>query len=406
MNVSLRRRAALASWAAALVWMPTALHAKPATPTPTPAVVPTLTPLPTSTPLPTATPAPAPRVSEVFVDEAARQLDVVGQSLGDATTVTLGGDPLAIESKSPTNLVATLPPLAPGSYQLVVSTPGGGSVFEVAVGAVGPAGPSGATGPAGPQGSQGATGSQGQSGPIGPTGPTGPQGPAGVQGPSGTQGPSGPQGPSGATGLRCWDLDSNDRCDLALEDADGDGACTVFDCRNTNRCASPQNDCGGVCVNVASDAGNCGSCGHACGPNESCQGGVCQSSVVSCAPGACEDANPCTQDVCLADGSCSHSAANGGACDDGNACTTGDSCQAGVCTGGTPISCPSVANAVAGTCSTTTGACSYSCFAGFGNCDGSNANGCEVNLSSDVSNCGGCGVSCGPGRFCASGICR
>jgi hypothetical protein len=38
------------------------------------------------------------------------------------------------------------------------------------------------------------------------------------------------------------------------------------------------------------------------------------------------------------------------------------------------------------------GACTVTaCVGGFGNCDGNPANGCEANLTSDPSNCGGCG---------------
>jgi len=56
-----------------------------------------------------------------------------------------------------------------------------------------------------------------------------------------------------------------------------------------------------------------------CGPN-GC-GGVC---------GNCDDANPCTQDVCLGTGYCQHTAvADDTPCDDGGKCI--GKCQAGVC---------------------------------------------------------------------------
>ncbi len=41
------------------------------------------------------------------------------------------------------------------------------------------------------------------------------------------------------------------------------------------------------------------------------------------------------------------------------------------------------------------GACTVACSFGWGNCDGSGANGCEAPLSRDARNCGACGRACG-----------
>lgn len=60
-----------------------------------------------------------------------------------------------------------------------------------------------------------------------------------------------------------------------------------------------------------------------------------------------------------------------------------------------PTSCPSVAGATP-TCGGA-GVCGFTCNAGFADCDGNAANGCEVNLNSDGVNCGSCGHSCGGG---------
>ena len=49
--------------------------------------------------------------------------------------------------------------------------------------------------------------------------------------------------------------------------------------------------------------------------------------------GLCDDANPCTDPVCGADGSCAQDPLSGIACDDGNPCTEADLCVAGVCKG-------------------------------------------------------------------------
>ncbi len=54
----------------------------------------------------------------------------------------------------------------------------------------------------------------------------------------------------------------------------------------------------------------------------------------------CNDFNPCTKDLCKADGTCDYTALVAVACDDGNACTEGDVCSAdGLCLGATNVEC-------------------------------------------------------------------
>jgi hypothetical protein len=105
---------------------------------------------------------------------------------------------------------------------------------------------------------------------------------------------------------------------------------------------------------------------NACTVGDACNGaGVCTAGtpIVTCpgadqchSVGACVPATGCPAPVAVA---------NGTACNDGNACTSGDACLAGVCAGtvdaahlcNTP---PTAAcQSAAGTCNTTTGACSY-----------------------------------------------
>jgi hypothetical protein len=56
------------------------------------------------------------------------------------------------------------------------------------------------------------------------------------------------------------------------------------------------------------------------------------------------------------------------------------------------------------------GVCSIArCDAGFGNCDGNDANGCETNLNESAAHCGMCGMLCAPTNamgMCAGGTCR
>lgn len=115
-------------------------------------------------------------------------------------------------------------------------------------GPTGPQGPQGLAGPTGPQGPGGSVGPAGARGSTGSTGATGPTGSNGPQGPSGNPGPTGPLGPTGSIGAigptgctgaqgppgtiryACWDLNGSQTCDLATEDKNLDGICSIADC--------------------------------------------------------------------------------------------------------------------------------------------------------------------------------
>jgi hypothetical protein len=152
-----------------------------------------------------------------------------------------------------------------------------------------------------------------------------------------------------------------------------------------------------------------------------------QPDVCSC-PG--NGANCPTPDACHTAGMCDPTTGacglvavpDGTPCSDGNACNGIETCQAGTCTAGAPLSCGSGANPCQASscdpvdgCRTVTvadgtqcplpngngvcqsGTCGApSCAIGFADCDGVASNGCEQDLSSDVANCGACGNSCAP----------
>lgn len=59
-----------------------------------------------------------------------------------------------------------------------------------------------------------------------------------------------------------------------------------------------------------------------------------------------------------------------------------------------------------GTPTCAAGVCEIACAAGFGDCDGDVANGCEVVTSTSFAHCGACGVTCSIGRRCAAGRCE
>lgn len=119
--------------------------------------------------------------------------------------------------------------------------------------------------------------------------------------------------------------------------------------------------------------------------------------VAGCASnGDCVDADPCTVDVCQANGACAHSPL---ACDDGNACTA-DACVAGACTS-TAISCDDGNACTADGCNTASGCysdpiqgCVDPC--GDGVCDASGGEDCR----SCPGDCNGKTNGKPSGRFC------
>lgn len=80
----------------------------------------------------------------------------------------------------------------------------------------------------------------------------------------------------------------------------------------------------------------------------------------------------------------------GGGSDAGGASCTGATCTL-------PNASAACVNGVCGV---------VSCNAGWGDCDKSAANGCEVRLATDNGSCGMCGNACGSRRLCSSGTCR
>ena len=73
----------------------------------------------------------------------------------------------------------------------------------------------------------------------------------------------------------------------------------------------------------------------ACTVQTTCASGVCTG-----APLECDDGNHCTFDVCAADTGCTYEDVEAGTpCDDGSVCTVAESCVEGVCGGGEPLAC-------------------------------------------------------------------
>jgi hypothetical protein len=123
-----------------------------------------------------------------------------------------------------------------------------------------------------------------------------------------------------------------------------------------------------------------------------------------------------TMDVPSDDGRADGSPSDSMNSDSAPPCPVGQTSCSGVCVdtntsmmhcGACGRSCPARANARP-QCSA--GGCGFVCDEGFGDCDGIEANGCEVNLSNNPRHCGMCNNSCsdraGGTAVCESGTCR
>ena len=103
---------------------------------------------------------------------------------------------------------------------------------------------------------------------------------------------------------------------------DDDNVCTNDSCLPANGCIHSAND-------------------ELCDDGEDCTyGDQCQSST--CVSGqqlTCDDANPCTDDVCHPIFGCTFEADNNNICDDASACTTSDHCQDGLCSFANTLDC-------------------------------------------------------------------
>ncbi len=226
----------------------------------------------------------------------------------------------------------------------------------------------------------------------------------------------------------CVDPQSNvahcGACDARCTITNGTSLCMNGTCA-VGTCTAPNANCDGNATNgcetnTQSDLAHCGACMNACpvpaNSTASCAAGVCGSTCLTgfadcdgdasngcevdtrtsaahcgacnrgCAPpnaaGACV-ASVCTVASCTTGfGDCDLNASNGCEVD-----TRTNATHCGVC--GT--ACATRPNAVP---ACTGSACSSVCVAGYGECNGDASDGCETNLATSATNCGGCGRSC------------
>ena len=214
-------------------------------------------------------------------------------------------------------------------------------------------------------------------------------------------------------------------------------SCTAVACTGT--CSSGFANCNnnfqidGCEVSINADVNNCGSCGAVCSSNNispacsagSCTG-MCNSGFADCNSNrradGCEvninsDPNNCGScgGVCssnnMATRTCSSSLCNG-TCSSGFADCNGnkqaDGCEVNIFTnvancGGCGSTCSSN-NITTPVC--TAGACTGNCNTGFADCNSNKrTDGCEINTTSNSSNCGSCGHICPAGQTCSGSVC-
>ncbi len=167
------------------------------------------------------------------------------------------------------------------------------------------------------------------------------------------------------------------------------GVCTGGQCVPLV-CSPPYADCNmnpldGCEINTSNDTQNCGNCGHIC---------FTQNATSGCVSGAC------TVGTCNS----GYANCNGLQSDGCEVYVNGDANNCGAC----GAACSSN-NVPSPTC--TFGTCNGACATGYADCDGNErTNGCEVNLTTSPTNCGGCGTVCSgnniPTPTCASGTCN
>lgn len=141
------------------------------------------------------------------------------------------------------------------------------------------------------------------------------------------------------TSVGATDCDDENSCTLDTCDVDFgcysvpfNSPCCVGDsslCDDGNPCTDDLcDDLTGGCT----WADNTASCddGEVCTTGDACAAGECSGGPLSC-----DDANPCTDDVCEPGVGCVSTPNSTGACDDGLDCSTEDTCVAGACVGDT-----------------------------------------------------------------------
>jgi len=158
-------------------------------------------------------------------------------------------------------------------------------------------------------------------------------------------------------GIKCDDgnlCNGGDTCQSGVCTGSGSIDCPVKDqCHDSGVCDPSTNTCSDP---VKADGAPCND-GNECSQNDTCQAGVCTggSAVVCTALDTCHVPGKCDPQT----GVCTNVVKPDTAtCDDGNPCTQTDTCQAGICIGENPVKCETLDMChEMGTCDVVTGVC-------------------------------------------------
>lgn len=157
------------------------------------------------------------------------------------------------------------------------------------------------------------------------------------------------------------------------------------DCdKDMGQCPTNPNGAWSGCETQVTSVENCGACGNKCGPGQICgRVGMEIKCIDTC------------DKLGLTD--CGNAGEQGGGCRDLN----NDPYYCGSCVN----ECPAAGPHQNATCNK--GSCEYPCDDGWADCNGDLADGCEVNIAINPSNCGGCGITCDSvlGQPCVEGKC-
>ncbi len=206
--------------------------------------------------------------------------------------------------------------------------------------------------------------------------------------------------------------DSSGAATSAAADGTTAASATSAESGGCGACAAPPNDCfeaAGTCeqdgcVYEPEIAGTSCVLADPCVLAAVCDGAgnclVTRGMTCDNPPGPCDS----SRGVCGNDGSCDYEKLPPDSpCDDGDGCTTGETCDgAGVCGGGDPC----VSDDPCESASCVAGECQFAPLGDGEPCGNDSADRCCdgtcVDISSDETNCGGCGASCDADDTCES----
>ena len=171
-------------------------------------------------------------------------------------------------------------------------------------------------------------------------------------------------------------------------------------CKDAQVCTTDSCKPGKGCVYVDLGDQQCDD-NNACTGPDACKNGKCLSTGAK----DCNDANPCTTDVCQPQQGCTH-LQNTGPCTDGDACTAPDVCQKGACVAGKPIACDDGSVCTTDSCNPgssgkTGNGCVHTKLTGA--CDDNNP--CTTGDVCGAGVCSGVGKTCDDGLACTKDSC-